>query len=91
MEKFPALSSHQAKLNLIIIKSTGCGGIAILVTQLSVRDLAIYLSKEASFHVHATKLTMKRRRLTGWILRAFETGDGETMIVLWRILILKQN
>lgn len=86
-EKFQALCYQHARLNAEPIKYTGPGGTAIPEAE-TVRDLGIYMSNNASFHVHVAKLSMKCRRLTGWILRTFRTRDQETMMVLWKTLVL---
>ena len=91
--KFQALHYRPINANININtlqpRYTGPGGIAVPESQ-SVRDLGIYMSNDASFHAHVTKMAVTCRRLAGWILRAFRTRDQETMLVLWRTFVLSR-
>lgn len=81
-EKFRSPYYLYAKLNVTTFKYTGPKGITIPEAQ-SVRDLGIDIIIVASFHGHITNLSMKCRRMTGWILRTFRTKGQETIMVLW--------
>ena len=53
-----------------------------------VKDLGVYMSKDASFTHHFSKITDAARKMTGWVLRAFRTRSKKCMMTLWKMMVL---
>ena len=53
-----------------------------------VRDLGINMSEDATFTRHINSITQTARKLSGWILRTFQTRTKSCMLTLWKALVL---
>ncbi|KAK3888847.1 hypothetical protein Pcinc_007113 [Petrolisthes cinctipes] len=53
-----------------------------------VRDLGVTMSADGTFSHHIHLITTTGRKLTGWILRTFQTRERSCMLTLWKALVL---
>lgn len=66
---------------------TGPNGIKI-ERKLQVRDLGVIISEDATFEDHLEKIVSKCKQLMGYILRTFKARDPETLLTLWKAIII---
>ncbi|XP_076043755.1 uncharacterized protein LOC143026859 [Oratosquilla oratoria] len=59
-----------------------------ITQQTSVRDLGLILSDDATFDQHIEKTVSKCRQRMGYILRTFHTREPETLLTLWKALVI---
>ena len=60
----------------------------IIESKNQVKDLGIHMSEDGTFSCHLDKILEGARKLTGWILRTFQTRTPECMLTLWKSLVL---
>ncbi|XP_076037665.1 uncharacterized protein LOC143023070 [Oratosquilla oratoria] len=59
-----------------------------ITQQTFVRDLGVILSDDATFDQHIEKAVSKCRQRMGYILRNFHTREPETLLTLWKVLVI---
>ena len=60
----------------------------IIEEKSNLRDLGIRMQNDASFDEHIAKIQATGRRWCSWVLRTFSSRHRDTMLVLWKQLIL---
>ncbi len=86
-EKFKYLcfsTKHSINNDNIYISPTN----NIINPSTSVRDLGIQMSSNCSFEAHIDKSVKTCSQLVGWVLRTFSSRDKQTMLTLFKSLIL---
>ena len=56
----------------------------------NVLDLSVYMSSKCTFDFHVANVYMRCFKLTGWILRTFNSRETTTMMTLFKSLVLSQ-
>ncbi|XP_057297606.1 uncharacterized protein LOC130628641 [Hydractinia symbiolongicarpus] len=54
----------------------------------TVKDLGVIMSNDCKFNKHISNLISKANRITGWILRTFESREKNLMLTLWKSLVI---
>lgn len=60
----------------------------IIMPTESTRDLGILMSENCAFEEHINAKIKQCRQLTGWILRTFSARDKQTMLTLFKSIVL---
>lgn len=85
--KFELMSYRHPKIEHIVNEyRTPDGG--VIKQQTSVRDLGITLNDDATFSQHIINAAGKARQQIGWILRTFKTREAQTMLTLYKSLVM---
>ncbi|XP_076061646.1 uncharacterized protein LOC143037393 [Oratosquilla oratoria] len=53
-----------------------------------VKDLGVFMSDDATFSHHINKIIEAGRNLSGWVLRTFNSRDGQCLKTLWKCLVV---
>ncbi|XP_057314582.1 uncharacterized protein LOC130655799 [Hydractinia symbiolongicarpus] len=56
--------------------------------KITVKDLGVIMSNDCKFNKHISNLISKANRITGWILRTFESREKNVMLTLWKSLVI---
>ena len=77
-------ASNMNKENSVYLNDNGY----LISNKEIVKDLGVIMSSDGTFDKHISNVKNKAKDMSGWILRTFSSRDKNTMLTLWKSMVI---